>query len=142
MRLWTLHPKYLDAVGLVALWREALLAREVLRGNTRGYRFHPQLERFRASTAPRSAVNAYLATVHAEAMGRGYAFDPTKLARVATNVRIEATEGQLRYEWSWLLEKLRRRSVAVHERIRDVSTPEAHPLFTIVEGPVRAWERR
>ena len=142
MRLWTLHPKYLDAVGLVALWREALLAREVLRGNTRGYRFHPQLERFRASTAPRSAVNAYLATVHAEAVSRGYAFDPTKLARVATNVRIEATEGQLRYEWSWLLEKLRRRSVAVHERIRDVSTPEAHPLFTIVEGPVCAWERR
>ena len=142
MRLWTLHPKYLDAVGLVALWREALLAREVLRGNTRGYRFHPQLERFRASTAPRSAVNAYLATVHAEAVGRGYAFDPTKLARVATNVRIEATEGQLRYEWSWLLEKLRRRSVAVHQRIRDVSTPEPHPLFTIVEGPVCAWERR
>ena len=26
MRLWTLHPKYLDAAGLVALWREALLA--------------------------------------------------------------------------------------------------------------------
>ena len=142
MRLWSLHPSLLDSKGLVALWREALLAREVLRGNTRGYRFHPQLERFRASTAPRSAVNAYLATVHAEAVGRGYAFDPTKLARVATNVRIEATEGQLRYEWSWLLEKLRRRSVAVHERIRDVPTPEAHPLFTIVEGPVCAWERR
>ena len=29
MRLWTLHPKYLDGVGLVALWREALLARAV-----------------------------------------------------------------------------------------------------------------
>jgi len=25
MRLWTLHPKYLDARGLVALWREGLL---------------------------------------------------------------------------------------------------------------------
>ncbi|HEU5178767.1 MAG TPA: pyrimidine dimer DNA glycosylase/endonuclease V, partial [Burkholderiales bacterium] len=32
MRLWSLHPKYLDARGLVALWREALLAQAVLRG--------------------------------------------------------------------------------------------------------------
>jgi carboxyl-terminal processing protease len=29
MRLWSLHPKYLDAQGLVALWREALLAKAV-----------------------------------------------------------------------------------------------------------------
>jgi hypothetical protein len=141
MRLWTLHPKYLDAVGLVALWRETLLAREVIRGNTRGYRFHPQLERFRECAAPRSAMNAYLATIHAEASGRGYAFDPSKLARVARHVRIEATDGQLRHEWTWLLEKLRRRSVVVHERLRGVSAPEPHPLFTIVEGPVCAWEK-
>ena len=39
MRLWTLHPKYLDPQGLVALWREALLARAVLQGKTRGYNF-------------------------------------------------------------------------------------------------------
>ena len=38
--------------GLVALWREALLARAVLRGKTRGYRHHPQLHRFRASATP------------------------------------------------------------------------------------------
>ncbi len=34
MRLWTLHPKYLDPRGLVALWREALFAQAVLRGWT------------------------------------------------------------------------------------------------------------
>jgi hypothetical protein len=38
---------YLDGRGLVALWREALLAQAVLRGRTRGYR-HPQLARFRS----------------------------------------------------------------------------------------------
>lgn len=27
MRLWSLHPKHLDPQGLVALWREVLLAR-------------------------------------------------------------------------------------------------------------------
>jgi len=30
MRLWSLHPRYLDAKGLVALWREGLLAQKVL----------------------------------------------------------------------------------------------------------------
>ncbi|MGC2462396.1 MAG: pyrimidine dimer DNA glycosylase/endonuclease V [Steroidobacteraceae bacterium] len=35
MRQWPLHPRYLDARGLVALWREALLAQAV----RRGYRF-------------------------------------------------------------------------------------------------------
>jgi hypothetical protein len=32
MRLWTLHPQYLDPRGLVALWRVALLAQQVLLG--------------------------------------------------------------------------------------------------------------
>lgn len=43
MRLWSLHPQYLDAKGLVALWREGLLAQAVLAGQTRGYKRHPQL---------------------------------------------------------------------------------------------------
>jgi hypothetical protein len=82
MRLWTLHPKYLDAQGLVALWREALFAREVLRGRTDGYRRHPQLERFKSCRSPRSAINCYLVAVHAEAQSRGYKFDRSKLGRV------------------------------------------------------------
>jgi hypothetical protein len=34
MRLWSLHPKHLDRQGLLAVWREGLLAQEVLRGET------------------------------------------------------------------------------------------------------------
>ena len=70
MRLWTLHPRYLDPQGLVALWREALLARAVLRGEIRGYRHHPQLDRFRAQAAPVSALNAYLARPRGSAVAR------------------------------------------------------------------------
>ena len=77
MRLWTVHPKYLDPVGLVAVWREALLARAVLRGETRGYRHHPQLTRFRSHPQPVSALNRYLHAVYAEAFRRGYQFDRT-----------------------------------------------------------------
>ena len=56
MRLWSIHPRSLDARGLVALWREGLLARKVLRGRTRGYRHHPQLQRFRDLRDPVAAI--------------------------------------------------------------------------------------
>ena len=45
MRIWSLHPKYLDAKGIVALWRETLLAKHVLEGKTKGYKNH-SCERF------------------------------------------------------------------------------------------------
>ena len=140
VRLWTLHPKYLDAKGLVALWREALLAREVLRGHTNGYRQHPQLMRFRSCTSPRTAINRYLALVYADAHSRGYAFDRSKLGRIGTARRILVTDGQLQYEWRWLLDKLRRRSPSVHRSHLKVSCPMAHSLFRVVPGPIAEWE--
>jgi hypothetical protein len=141
MRLWSLHPRYLDAVGLVALWREALLARAVLRGETKGYRHHPQLLPFRACRSPRSAINVYLGTVYSEATLRGYAFDRTKLARGGTGEQLVTTRGQLDYEWSRLLGKLRLRSPALYRRHRRVAAPAAHPLFSIIEGPICEWEK-
>lgn len=140
MRLWTLHPKYLDGSGLVSLWREALLAREVLRGRTRGYRYHPQLQRFRACKFPRSAINAYLVAVYAEALSRGYKFDRSKMARVRTAQRLVVTNQQLSYEWSWLLYKLQRRNLTLYRRHRAVALPDAHPLFSVVRGPISDWE--
>ena len=140
MRLWTLHPKYLDAQGLVALWREALLAREVLRGRTKGYRQHPQLRRFRSCASPRSAINRYLAVVCAEARSRGYKFDHTKLGRDAAVQRIPATDAQLLYEWRWLRKKLQRRNPIVYRRHLEVSVPSVHPLFKVVSGPIAEWE--
>ena len=141
MRLWSLHPRYLDPQGLVALWREALLAREVLRGRTRGYRAHPQLHRFRGCVSPLKAIDAYLREVHGEATRRGYRFDASKLARRARVEPIPVTEGQLAYEWEWLLAKLAQRSAALHRQHRTLEGPEAHPLFIVCEGSVAAWER-
>jgi hypothetical protein len=140
MRLWTIHPRYLDAQGLVALWRESLLARAVLRGRTEGYRRHPQLTRFRQCTAPLSAINLYLACVHAEAESRGYRFDRSKLGRITAEQRVIATAGQLRYEWDWLLGKLRLRSQSLYRRHLTVKDPSAHPLFHVVAGPIAEWE--
>jgi hypothetical protein len=114
LRLWTLHPRYLDTRGLVALWREGVLARQVLRGRTRGYRHHPQLERFRDCADPLRAIDAYLAEVHREAENRGHAFDASK---------IDARDPGLHRELA--------------RRVR----PRTHPLFRVVPGGVSAWER-
>ncbi|HXG44544.1 MAG TPA: pyrimidine dimer DNA glycosylase/endonuclease V [Gemmatimonadales bacterium] len=141
MRLWTLHPQYLDARGLVAVWREALLARAVLRGKTAGYRHHPQLLRFRAAPKPVQALNAYLAAIHLEASKRGYRFDRRKLGSYPAALSLPATRGQLAYEWAHLRRKLRRRNPAWLRTLERVSVPRAHPLFRITRGPVASWER-
>lgn len=141
MRLWSLHPRYLDPPGLVALWREALLARAVLRGETSAYRNHPQLERFRAQAAPLSAVAAYLAGVYAESVSRGYRFDRSKLVRVRTRPVIDVTAGQVGFEWLHLLKKLSARNPGLYQRWRKLVAPECHPLFRVRAGPVEPWER-
>lgn len=141
MRLWTLHPKYLDPQGLVALWREGLLARAVLRGETRGYKHHPQLERFGSHATPRLAINAYLAAIHAESVARGYDFARSKVGPVRHVQPIAVASGQIRHEWSHLLQKLSVRSPALFNQWRDLAEPECHPLFLSCPGPVASWER-
>ncbi len=142
MRIWSLHPRYLDAKGLVALWRETLLAQAVLAGRTRGYQRHPQLTRFRAATSPLGQVATYLRQVHAESIHRGYRFD---LSRVAADVASEpllVTSGQLEYEWAHLTAKLRSRAPAWLAQFAAVKLPEPHPSFTVVAGDVADWEVR
>jgi Pyrimidine dimer DNA glycosylase len=141
MRLWTVHPRYLDSVGLVALWREALLARQVLLNRTRGYRHHPQLRRFREQSNPVACINSYLAFVHDEATRRGYRFDRSKVGRARASGALPETTGQLGYEWRHLMKKLDRRSPEVAKRLVSVRRPEANPLFRIVRGDVRSWEK-
>ena len=137
MRLWTIHPRYLDPQGLVALWREALLARAVLRGETRGYRHHPQLTRFRAHPSPRAAINAYLAAVHAEATARGYSFDRRKVRPARRVVPIPATSGQIAYEWKHLLRKLAVRNRAHYLRWRRRAARRLPSALSSRAGPYR-----
>jgi hypothetical protein len=140
MRLWTLHPKYLDAQGLVALWREALLAQAVLAGKTRGYKHHPQLVRFAREARPLGAIAQYLRAVYDESAERGYRFDRRKIGRARFEGRISATRGQLAYEWEHLLTKLRRRDPARHSLHLRIASPNAHPLFRLYAGGVAEWE--
>jgi len=138
MRLWSLHPQYLDAKGLVALWREGLLAQAVLTGQTRGYRNHPQLERFRDHAG---AIAFYLHHVVDEAESRGYHFDRSKLPRRKFVASIEVSDGQLRFEWQHLLAKLRDRDPERLLRFAKIKKPLPHPFFVVVPGSVAAWEK-
>ena len=142
MRLWTVHPRYLDAKGLVAAWREGLLAQKVLMGATRGYRNHPQLARFRAQEDPVVVIATFLAGLAQEAQRRGYEFDASKISTGRFRGRLTETRGQLIYEWGHLLAKLRVRAPDLHGEFQMIITPEPHPIFRIVAGEVREWERR
>ena len=141
MRLWSLHPRYLDARGLVALWREALLAQAVLSGKTRGYRNHPQLHRFRAQASPASAIAAYLRAVHEEAVARGYSFDASRIAPGGEAPAIAVTRGQLDFEWRHLMAKLEARAPERCKAMDATDPVEPHPLFRLVPGGIADWER-
>jgi len=140
MRLWSLHPQYLDPRGLVALWREGLLAQAVLAGRTRGYRHHPQLARFLKSSTPRRHIAAYLRLVYAEATGRGYHFDIKKIGRGGAMEPLLVTRGQLKYEWAHLTHKLKARAPAWLGQLEGVKQPAPHPLFRVVAGGIADWE--
>jgi hypothetical protein len=140
MRIWSVHPKYLDTKGLVALWKEALLAKQVLEGKTKGYRNHPQLIRFINSGNPLDAINNYLAIVHAEAAIRQYNFDRQKVNWNFNPSSLAVTKGQLKYEAGHLLNKLKKRDPKKYEDVKTLLFFDPHPLFTIIDGDVEDWE--
>lgn len=140
MRLWSIHPYYLDAKGLVALWREGLLAQKVLQGGTKGYKNHPQLTRFKNTRDPVSAIAAYLECVADEAENRDYHFDRNKIAQQSHTEKIPITSGQLEYEFGHLLGKLKDRDPQRYIQFKEINTIRTHPVFNETAGNIEDWE--
>jgi hypothetical protein len=140
MRIWSINSKYLDAKGLVALWREALLAKQVLEGKTKGYKNHPQLIRFKTAPNPVDAINQYLSEVYKEAISRGYNFDKKKINWDFKPLKITVTKGQINFERAHLLGKLKTRDIYKYKELLDKSNFISHPLFKIVKGDIEGWE--
>jgi len=135
-----LHPKYLDKKGLLALWRETLLAKQVLEGKTKGYKNHPQLDRFKKAKSPTNCINQYLATVYQESVRRGYNFNSGKIKWNFKCVTMTVKSGQLNYEKTHLLNKLKIRDIARYKELTQKRKVEPHPLFKVVEGTIEEWE--
>ena len=140
MRLWSLHPQYMDAKGLVALWREGLLARKVLMGETKGYRYHPQLVRFKELCNPVAGMRLYLHHVYREALTRNYKFDASKIGVIKSKAHIDVTVGQLEFEKRHLLAKLKARAPDLYAKYEARGLLAAHPMFRVVDGAVAEWE--
>lgn len=141
MRLWSLNPQYLDRQGLLAVWREGLLAKKVLEGKTKGYKNHPQLNRFKNSTEVLELINAYLYGIYLEAEKRGYKFSADKIDNLKIlHKKIKVNSGQVDYEFSHLLNKLKTREISRYKAQKDIKNPELHFLFTVVPGEVEDWE--
>lgn len=140
MRIWSLHPKYLDSKGIVALWRETLLAKHVLEGKTKGYKNHPQLNRFKKAKYPLDLINQYLSEVYHEALNRNYNFDIRKINWTFKKSKVPVTTGQVNYEVEHLLHKLEKRDYYKYKELKLISTFDNHPIFKLVEGEIEEWE--
>lgn len=142
MRLWSLHPRCLDAKGLVAAWREGLLAQKVLEGKTAGYRHHPQLSRFRDCGDPLGALGNFLTAIADEALRRGYSFNAAKILRRGESADpIPVSDGQVRYERALLASKLEIRDARRLAELPIAAEIPLNPVFTVRSGDIEPWEK-
>ena len=141
MRLWSIHPKYLDCRGILGLWREALLAKKALEGRTKKYQNHPQLKRFKEQKNPLIYINTYLYSVWKEANKRCYKFDKRKIGKFLTKKKIKVAKGQIDYEFKHLKKKLKIRDKERYKELMKIKKPLANPLFIVKKGPIEDWEK-
>lgn len=160
MRIWSLHPKYLDTKGLLAVWRETLLAKHVLEGKTKGYKNHPQLIRFKNTSNPLAYINKYLEEIYLEAKNRNYNFDESKFTKLSKKElekfeKIFVNDKQIEYELSHLLNKLKNRDIEKYKNIKkeiknfDIENKKTekkykiklHSIFKIKKGEIEDWEK-
>jgi len=144
MRLWSIHPKYLDRQGLLACWREGLLALSVARkGFVGAYSNHPQLERFKKTADPEKAIARFVFGVSKEMKARGY--KPKAILAPMSMRKIPVTTGQLSFEFVHLQRKLAKRSrkkfLENSKAAVEKKTPSANPVFVAVKGKMESWEK-
>lgn len=149
MRLWSVHPRYLDRQGLLGLWREGLLAQKVLGAGPPydvPYGKHPQLDRFKLHKEPIVAISYYLKQVFLEADRRFYKFNKTLIVEPDGNpwtCKLWVPQGQIEYEFKHLMNKLKNRDPVLYKHNQKETSIKVHPLFTVNQESqeVSQWER-
>lgn len=142
MRLWSLPPEWIDSKGLLACWRESLLALAVLEGKTKGYKNHPQLNRFKKHHEPIQVLCNYLHTLVEEADKRGYNFNKNKIPLpFDETLKIPVNSKQLDYEFQFLRSKVLGRNFDEWKWGSYNMTNSCNPIFTVVYGEIEDWEK-
>lgn len=117
------------------------MARKVLLGKTKGYRFHPQLQRFKESSEPLLHIDHYLSHVYQEALKRGYRFDAGKIVFSPLKKKLVVSRGQLEYEFQHLMNKLKIRDRDKFLELKKINKLSASPFFRVVKGKLADWEK-
>ena len=164
MRLWSIHPKYLDRMGLLALWREAILAKKILFGEelkpgAQKYINHPHFKRFKPTIGEgwykQACMMVYLKDVYEEGVKRGYKFNKdlalntsvTKIfpsrTKLGLGIHIPVTTGQLMFELELLKEKVSKRDknwFSNNLSNPSFTFPQPNETFLIKFGEKEEWE--
>lgn len=144
MRIWSLHPKYLDKKELIDSWNDGLRTIGILTRNHQGSIFRPELSRFRSQSEPIIAVEKYLLSIANEAKRRGYMVDIRKLPSIPVVVshKIPVSSGQIEYEWRQLMHVLAGRSPGFLRRIEYSPSHDINPIFYKRPGhDIETWEK-
>lgn len=132
MCLWSVHPKYLDKCGLVALWREGLRAQKNLSGESGKIPNDPQLIRFKQQDNPLQAIGAYLSFITCEALRQGCKFNHEKIMFPNfENAFLSVSEAELAEETERLKAKLHQRSEEKYEQLCQQQKIEINPVFNL-----------
>ncbi len=137
MKLWSLHPRHMDHTRLLALWRTALAARDIIEGRASDYRVDRSIYRFMGRLDSDRAINTYIYYIWLEAKGRGYRFareEALKKELIDTEIKIPVTSGQLLFEAWKLLTKISQTNPDWISRLAIEKCFEANPVFRVVEG--------
>lgn len=146
MRIWSIHPKYLDTKRLTAQWREALLCKSILEGKTKSYTKHPQYLKLLKLKNPYQFINFFLLTIWEESQKRGYKYDKSKInldeVKIFDNVYLDVTIEQLKYEFCHMLQKMNNDDPQYLKNIIFLKKEGiiSNPLFNSIDGNIMNFE--
>lgn len=132
MRLWSIHPKYLDKHALIALWREGLLAQKALSGKGLVDEANVQLVRFKKSANPVRAIGSYLSFVASEGAKQGCKLNHERILQPNFEAKFMTTDvAQMELEVEQLKARMKTRNKDKFKLLTDVHKFEANPVFTL-----------
>ena len=144
MRIWSLHPQYLDQKGLGGQWEEGIIAQNTLFFQEGKYLNYPVLHRVKAHQEPVAWIGMYLNEILKEAnVNRGYNYNDQLIKQLKPTLPMPVTRGQLYYEWTLLQGRLQKRDpvkMSLNDGV-DINNIKANPMFYVIDGDIEDWER-